>query len=842
MGWLSFLSRKAPVKNQDNGLKAQAYDETVAANPPIRGTYPVAGNGPNILEKFQKSHPHLRDTNFNDSSAPHPALPPFLERPNTAPTRRSPEAPVRPKSHSGGSVKPLPPPPKKRHGPYKLPSKIPNERNDDIANKSIYSVPSPTFVRNRNSSILSGDSGSTRRFVDLLDAQSFIKPADFYGRVKANGAKDYGEDVADRNLRENRSSVNPTQAEELLTNTFTFSVHGDDKDVNRLPSSRKRHSMGSGLRTKSISSNFHSTLPMIVSPEIPQEDEVKSATAPVRKAPRRKSLHSYVPPSTELSVGRPRSASATKRVEGTELNYFPDSLREIARAVALGVFERDLSMDLNDLNLEVKSIRSSRNARETLARELDSDSDISYHTPNDSRQAPPTQVDQCRSAKSSSRRRSTSNVSSLTAFKQPSKNGNLQTPQSPNRRGSMVQNSLPGVEEDLHSKKNRSLSRRGYEANFDIHDSFYEFSSSHPAELLESKSAYSRPSSRDERNYRDRNRSVVSVSAKSTKHSGMGDVVPERGSSIRRWSLTSETGGSTLSSNPFRPQSGHTTNTSVDLAPRGPLPKATESHQTSFLSEGNHKVSEDQQELNTHGPLYREFDPELLAGSNRRQRSIDFVIDEDASSIDSFDNPQHSAGEFERDLLFQGYGFEGSQLPGLFDAGASKPRTTPSRRTHSFSAHRDSYHLAALDSNPGILSLGSQYSTRSLQYTSRPRSSRFQMPDFSDSDSECGGGSEPKYDSEEDLNFDIPLTRSIGSRCHSHSSRRQYETTAELLREGDSEFPDIPRIAHLRREMKAKQRASTGSLRRAKGKGKATDIGIPRIGLDDTSHYADAES
>ncbi|KAI1092693.1 hypothetical protein F5B19DRAFT_453154 [Rostrohypoxylon terebratum] len=841
MGWLKFLSKKSVVvyNLEDEGLKAQAYDETVAANPPIRGTYPIAGNGSNILEKFQKSHPHLRDNNSNVSPLPHPALPPFLERPNTAPAHRAPEGSARPKSQSANSVKPLPPP-KKRYGPYKLPSKLPDEKNDNLSRNSIFSLPSPTFARNRNSSIFSTDSTSTRRFVDLLDAQSFIKPSDFYGRVKAAGAKDYGEDVADRNIRENRTSVNPAQAEEIFAKNFTFPRFDDDKDDNRTLPSRKRHSVGSGLRTKSISSNFHSTLPVIMSPELPQENEDKGATQSLRKAPRRKSLHSYVPPSSaEPCIDRLRSAP-TKRIEGTEPNYFPDSLREKARLVAREDFGNGSSMDLGR---GTKSTRRSRNPRETPAYERDSDDDAFYEC-HDSRRGPLVQVDQYRSTRSSSRRRSTSNVSSLTAFKQPSKSGSQQTPPSSSRRGSVVQSGFLGVEEDLLVKKHRKSLRRGYEADFDIHDSFYEFSSVHVEEPSEPKLVYSRPASRDERSHHDQARSIVSVSAKSTKHFGLGDVVPERSNSIRRWSLTSETGGSTQSSNPFRPQSGHTTNTSVDLTPRVPLPKTVELHKTSSLSESNHVSPENQPETSMHEPLYSEVDPELLAGPGRRQRSTDFVMDEDDSSIDSFDNPQHSVGEFEKDLLFQGYGFEGSQLPGLpglFDTGAPKPRTTLSQRTHSFSAYGDPYHIQTL--NPNLdFPFGSQYPTRSSHYASRPGSSRLRMPEFSDSDSEFGGDSEPQYDSEEDLNFDIPMTRSAGPRPQSYSARRRYETTSEPFRQADTVFPDISRVAHLRRESKSKQRTSTGSQRKSKGKEKAIDIGIPRIGLDDPSNYADAES
>ncbi len=66
-------------------------------------------------------------------------------------------------------------------------------------------------VHSRSNSMLS-DSG--KGFKDLLDAQSEIKPADFRSRVKASGARDYGEDVADRNLGENGFDLesSPVQA------------------------------------------------------------------------------------------------------------------------------------------------------------------------------------------------------------------------------------------------------------------------------------------------------------------------------------------------------------------------------------------------------------------------------------------------------------------------------------------------------------------------------------------------------------------------------------------------------------------------------------------------------
>ncbi|KAI2637256.1 hypothetical protein GGS26DRAFT_548001 [Hypomontagnella submonticulosa] len=802
MGWLNFLSRKSSiVYNQSDDLKAQAYDETVAANPPIRGTFPVAGNGPSILEKFQKFHPHLREIHINDS-APPPVVPRILDRPSTAPDHRSPEESARPKSQSGGSVRPLREPPKRRHGPYRLPSKVPNERSDGApSNKSIYSAPSSTLTRDRNSSVFSGDSSSTRRFVDLLDAQSFIKPSDFYGRVKATGTKDFDEDVADRNIVENRSNSGSSHGGESRAGNFGSNVQNDENEVDRPRSSRMRHSMGAGLRTKPSSSNPHSGL---VSSQIPENtDESEASLSP--KASRRRSLHSYVPPS---SADRPRSASAGRKAKWADSHHFPDSLRERARLASQADFEHDMSMNMS---LEMKLARLSRTAKDVLAYGPDSDSDLSDYAHN---LPQPNRVDQYQSTRHASKRQS------LQAFQDASR-----TESAAFRKPSSVGSSVRGL-------KSRSSSKRRRNNIPDFDGSFNEVPSLQPTELPKLKPAHS----------------IVSVSRKGTKRSGIVDTVPDPGSSGRRWSLTSETAGSTLSSNPFRPQSGHTTNTSVDLAPRIPLAEAIELDGTSSPSGGNRTAPKTPLETHIPEPVYRDVDPELLAESldnpGHHGPSMDFVIDEDTSSIDSFDAPQRPTGEFEKDLLFQGYGLEGSQLPGLFAAAPETDSPTSSQRTRTLSAFNGPVHLTAFDSNHNVLApsaLDPQYSTRSLRYLSHSRSSRLRVPDFGYTDSE-DDGSEAECESEEELNFDIPLTRPGGPRYHNHGTRRRYETVAPPYREDDPESPEIARVARLRREAKAKQRASSTSLRKTKGKGKAVELCDPRIGLDDPSSYADAEA
>lgn len=58
-------------------------------------------------------------------------------------------------------------------------------------------------VHSRTMSIQSNGSSSVRHFIDILDAQSEFKPTNFHSRVKAAGVREYGEDVAERNLIEN---------------------------------------------------------------------------------------------------------------------------------------------------------------------------------------------------------------------------------------------------------------------------------------------------------------------------------------------------------------------------------------------------------------------------------------------------------------------------------------------------------------------------------------------------------------------------------------------------------------------------------------------------------------
>jgi hypothetical protein len=188
----------------------------------------VAGNGPNVLESLQRSHKKLSETQLSlgynsDASAPLSA-PRFPDsrierpsssggRPSTAPHPYLQQSGTRAQSVLGesssrsGGLKPrligVEPKPAATAATV---TPTPGSRHMSLG------APLPPFARVRhvsNSSI-----SSNKAFVDILDAQSEIRPANFHKRVQAAGARDYGEDVADRNIGENGLDLNsaPVQA------------------------------------------------------------------------------------------------------------------------------------------------------------------------------------------------------------------------------------------------------------------------------------------------------------------------------------------------------------------------------------------------------------------------------------------------------------------------------------------------------------------------------------------------------------------------------------------------------------------------------------------------------
>jgi len=240
-------------KSNSRNLKAQAYDSHVAADPPIQGTYPVAGNGPNVLDDLQRSH--VRRTSVS-SAAPSPFVPRSRdERPQTAPYSGFPWGGRRnslptsdnasERTRSGFSMSstflsnrrssianpkakraswfpknetPLPAPAQiqtaspraeiETHQPTQraqsdavkhLPGKQPTHTMHASPRSASY-YPPPT--KSTSSHTRSDSQLSRISHVDVLDAQSSLHRAKELHRSKGtvSGLRDFGEHVADRNM------------------------------------------------------------------------------------------------------------------------------------------------------------------------------------------------------------------------------------------------------------------------------------------------------------------------------------------------------------------------------------------------------------------------------------------------------------------------------------------------------------------------------------------------------------------------------------------------------------------------------------------------------------------
>ncbi|KAH8651552.1 hypothetical protein BGZ60DRAFT_187634 [Tricladium varicosporioides] len=230
----SKISHPIPI---DAGLQSQSYDSAVALAPPVKGSYPVAGNGPNVLDEIQRTR--AKRQSQAGSIAPNTSrrrddIPkiPVPTRPQTAPHTGGPGGGhAHGRTRSGFSMKSPP----SFFSPMR---KNPLDRNSlkislqppiyqDIPPVSTPTPPpqvsSPLFTRGRGrepayqplgndpipegftppfAHIRSQSQSSHRSHVDLLDAHSTIKNSREHSqhRAKASGFRNYGEDVADRNI------------------------------------------------------------------------------------------------------------------------------------------------------------------------------------------------------------------------------------------------------------------------------------------------------------------------------------------------------------------------------------------------------------------------------------------------------------------------------------------------------------------------------------------------------------------------------------------------------------------------------------------------------------------
>lgn len=234
MGLFQILSRKSgKAKSRDHAVQQQhegsqselgfaTEQRTICSRTDSSGTDSGADNllksppqGLNQEAQFSKLSLGLSDD--SDLAAPPPFMPAFSS-PFTSPQRPGSSRSTR-SNHSFNSVfgqfgqqrTPQNRPKREARKPpvsFRKPASLASISNgfqpslygaDDGSDAgSIYAT------RQRTNSLKSTTSGRSR---DLLDVLEEIRPVEFRTRVMAGGARDYGEDVADRNIRQSRATI-----------------------------------------------------------------------------------------------------------------------------------------------------------------------------------------------------------------------------------------------------------------------------------------------------------------------------------------------------------------------------------------------------------------------------------------------------------------------------------------------------------------------------------------------------------------------------------------------------------------------------------------------------------
>ncbi|KAI1433142.1 hypothetical protein GGR50DRAFT_670134 [Xylaria sp. CBS 124048] len=664
MGFLNFLSKK-PQSGLEPDIKTCSYDTTVAAPPPIRGTYPVPGNGAKILEEFQKSHPDLAAAAVVSSASRQRSRGDLqrgrdLQRPRTAPSRHPRTGSI--SSLRSQSTFEMPPIPTKRYGPYKLPPRIITDlpSSPGLAKSAPFSGLASPY----SPSVRSGVSGKLRGHIDLLDAQSKIKPHDFYGRIQATGARHYGEDVAERN-RADAKGLGSTTVQELYRSPadtkLRFPFADSDESDEEIPIQIEvQQSLDTGLRspyTRHKPDLFPPTpsKPSVLSPDY--ADEVSKAmdwatSEWPKTAARPTSAHSsWSSTSSETEQRSSRKSQSKEKAPEPSLDFSNKGSSQELKS-----YEREYAKPNISKRQPLATPHTDRSSRLKL-------SDLDKPLPA----LPP-------SAKDQTRRQTISHASMGRQSFHSMRTGN---------RGK------------IHENTNRqTIALHGTRSHRDGNAARYQLGSTtnpqgpfhtSPAQqcIVPTRAKRTAKKDREDESTQSislRKRSVVSLSSKSATAPEIEKYIPQRTSSLRHWSLTSETAMSIMSSNPFRPQSAHSTCTSVDSTPMFPFapsdPSIPPVPDIPILMSSS------------SSPITKKVSQSRLEKAAYKRRLSEFFQEDDASSDDN-DSIPSSRDSYEKEPLFvdTGYGESGPQfsaLPGLFDiavpdSGADPPKPATSK-------------------------------------------------------------------------------------------------------------------------------------------------------------------
>lgn len=813
MGLFSFLSRKTSYDQKKlASLKAQPYNATVASLAPVQGivrpclaraslmgsdvslpgTYPVAGNGPDVLGARNGGRPQFSNKVYEppapaDLATPPPFVSAFgghdVERPRTAPSRdgtaKSWSTRSRTSSFKG--------PPVSLHSigsasrigidrpPYRLPNKHPNQDRprppyrlpDKAPDRPASTQPSLASLHKRSSWIRSGDGGTMGGFVDLLDAQSTLSPTDFHQRVRAAGIRNYGEDVADRNISQNSfrlTSVSsftslPSRSDAVPSTPVGRDVTEQDTDSH--PNAKKRLSFGVNSRPRPLASGSTGapseplgTQMPVIPPRLASADPSATASlSPTKSAQRRKSMPLQLVASF---TSRSRSNSASKQPEyRPEIDHFPEELR---------------SRGGNMARSSGNEISGQRSGTPVSSSRL-----AAFYKPRDSVVLAKKRAEQASPQRSA-------------APSQP-------RPEGFPRRDTVSHSKTPGSM-NLPSKR---LSLQNLPPSHSHKKSYDSSSAEHQAAT----------------------RSFTSLPNPNNKRLDIEDLIPERSASRRKWSMDSTTATlSSSASNSQRPQSRHTANTSVDMMPyvKGANPSLETLDSPTYQT-----ALESQSRISQY----------LAADSTHDGRpSSEFNIDDYLSSDDDWASPKLPRGSGEEDLVFSnsGYGVGGVELPGLsgpLDFTAQRP-TAYHLPNRGAPRHRqeDSLHFPGFSSKAKelrISGVGGPFAESWDDPIARYSNAR---PSKGGAPARNGTAySEPEDegdDTEEELCFDIPMKRREPAQFPLPRNDHRTGRRDVIEEEKDTEEDDFSNVYRLRKESKSQERprALPGRKRSETVKGK----------------------
>ncbi|CAM1503202.1 Fc.00g079780.m01.CDS01 [Cosmosporella sp. VM-42] len=878
MGFLSFFTRKASADKSPAVLvKGQAYDSTVASLPPILGTYPVAGNGPNVLDQLQRaarkrSQAQLSvrspDVDTDAAAAPAPLVPRFrgttAERPSSAPGNSA-GLNARPKSvarsvRNSSAAWPLVP-----------------EKSRTALSKGAYvlekppPVPSIAAHHRHNSST---DSFRGTGFVDILDAQGEIKPSNFRSRVKAAGARDYGEDVADRNLGENGVNLKSpaVQAFYALTGSDSATFRPDERVVDDYGNVYYAHD----AIEEQESLDESAPPPVVAKGELAKDEWAKRVRRrQSREAPIARPQTSTASPWGSLSrtadmldrewdqdqnterrpkthhsnrkAGQKDSALANRRKSFNAFASTPSSTRSKPRPLSLHPSLSNYSTGSASPPPVPMLPRSRRSARTDLPMDEALEFVLSVqkqrgddrpHTRHSQmvKEAPSFHSD----AVSDKRSRRSMRMDSLRSM--PRRNS---SPEAVPYGFGRVEMDPVADEAFDDPAPFPTIQVRPKRSELQPHahpESIHSGKTHYPHARGEHSHPLSRPSSSSSIDpARPRTRSLGGASLPGRPRlDDITEHIPIRTSSLAHsCSTPTTTMSSGHSSNPFpRPQSQHTANTSVDI----PLPTISkqghERHVSGSATSGGdydnsayYTAAEDEYPPNMAGPPKRTVDvvKPLHQSSSRSNHSGSTQnlnnyasLAVDYSDDDSF---IEKPSVVEEGLLFDDfiYGDAGRSLPGLFDAisGPSSP-TAPRTPTSAVSKPTVASNRSTPRKPHGRRKLRHSHSTP-FSYSSHVGASAY------------GSTDEEDFDSFSDSEYEFIRQQAFAKLPEVRIDAPKRPSMYGVIEEDDEEKVDARTAAKLRGDMRRKERSSMSQTRRGKRPVER------RRRYEDEGHAADTE-